>query len=251
MDKALYVAMSGAQANLRAQAAVSHNLANVSTTGFKALLHATEAFPVKGAEIASRTYTMGDIGGFDASGGSLQTTGNPLDFALNGADLWMSVADRGGQPAYTRATDLKLDATGRLMNGRGEPVLDDAGQPIALPPFQSLSIGGDGTVAIVALGDATGTAQNVARIGVVRAEAAQLQRGEDGLFRPTSKDPAAQPAAATGDVLMSGVLENSNVNATEQLVQMISLSRQFEMNLKVIRSGDENAQAANTLLRAR
>ena len=226
MDKALYVAMSGAQANLRAQAAVSHNLANVSTAGFKALLHATEAFPAKGGEVGSRTYTMGDVGGFDATGGSLQTTGNPLDFALNGADLWMSVADRGGQPAYTRATDLKLDATGRLMNGRGEPVLDDAGQPIALPPFQSLSVGGDGTVAIVAL-------------------------GEDGLFRPTSTDPAVQPQAAAGEVLMSGVLENSNVNATEQLVAMISLSRQFEMNLKVIRSGDENAQAANTLLRAR
>lgn len=251
MDKALYVAMSGAQANLRAQAAVSHNLANVSTTGFKALLHATEAFPVKGAEIASRTYTMGDIGGFDATGGGLQTTGNPLDFALNGADLWMGVADRGGQPAYTRATDLKLDAAGRLTNGRGQPVLDDAGQPIALPPFQSLSIGGDGTVSIVPLGDATGTAQNVARIGVVQADPAQLKRGEDGLFRPTSTDPARQPAPAAGTVLMSGVLENSNVNATEQLVQMISLSRQFEMNLKVIRSGDENAQAANTLLRAR
>jgi flagellar basal-body rod protein FlgF len=251
MDKALYVAMSGAQANLRAQAAVSHNLANVSTTGFKALLHATEAFPGKGGEVGSRTYTMGDIGGFDATGGSLQTTGNPLDFALNGADLWMSVADRGGQPAYTRATDLKLDATGRLTNGRGQPVLDDAGQPIALPPFQSLSIGGDGTVSIVPLGDTSGTAQNVARIQVVQAEPAKLSRGEDGLFRPTSKDPAQQPAAASGDVLMSGVLENSNVNATEQLVQMIALSRAFEMNLKVIRSGDENAQAANTLLRAR
>jgi flagellar basal-body rod protein FlgF len=129
--------------------------------------------------------------------------------------------------------------------------MDDSGQPIALPPFQSLSVGGDGTVAIVALGDATGTAQNVARIGVVRADPTKLQRGEDGLFRPTSTDPAAQPQAAAGEVLMSGVLENSNVNATEQLVAMISLSRQFEMNLKVIRSGDENAQAANTLLRAR
>lgn len=251
MDRALYVAMSGAQANLRAQAAVSHNLANASTTGFKALLHATEAFPGKGGEVGSRTYTMGDIGGFDATGGSLQSTGNPLDFALNGADLWMSVADRGGQPAYTRATDLKLDATGRLMNGRGQPVLDDGGLPIALPPFQSLSIGGDGTVSIVPLGDVTGTAQNVARIHVMQADPKQLARGEDGLFRPTSNDPAMQPQAAAGNVLMSGVLENSNVNVTEQLVQMISLSRAFEMNLKVIRSGDENARAANTLLRAR
>ena len=248
MDKALYVAMSGAQANLRAQAAVSHNLANVATTGFKALLHATEAFPVSGGEVGSRTYTMGDIGGFDATGGSLQTTGNPLDFALNGSDLWMSVADRGGKTAYTRATDLKLDATGRLTNGRGDPVLDDGGQPIALPPFQSLSVGGDGTVSIVALGDATGTAQNVARIGVVKADPTQLSRGEDGLFR---LPPQATATPATGDVMMSGVLENSNVNATEQLVQMISLARSFEMNLKVIRSGDENAQAANSLLRAR
>ncbi|WP_028771024.1 flagellar basal body rod protein FlgF [Silanimonas lenta] len=250
MDRALYVAMSGAQANLRAQAAVSHNLANASTTGFKALLHATEAFPVAGGELRSRVYSMGDVGGFDARQGSLQTTGNPLDFALNGADLWMAVADREGQPAYTRATDLKLDATGRLTNGRGQPVLDDAGQPIALPPFQSLSVGGDGTVAIVPLGDAGGVVQNVARIGVVRADPASLSRGEDGLFRPAG-DAAEAPQPAAGQVLMSGMLEGSNVNATEQLVAMISLARQFEMNLKVIRSGEENARAAATLLRAR
>ncbi|MCE2944800.1 MAG: flagellar basal body rod protein FlgF [Lysobacteraceae bacterium] len=248
MDKALYVAMTGAQAALRAQAAVSHNLANASTTGFKALLHATEPFVAKGEGLATRTYAMGDIGGFDSSGGSLQSTGNPLDFALNGADLWMSVADRGGQPAYTRATDLKLDATGRLTNGRGQPVLDDAGSPIAIPPFQSLSIGADGTVAIVPQGEAGGQAQNVARIGVVQADPRQLTRGEDGLFR---LPPDAAPTPAAGNVLMSGVLENSNVNATEQLVAMISLSRQFEMNLKVIRSGDENARASATLLRAR
>jgi flagellar basal-body rod protein FlgF len=251
MDKALYVAMSGAQANLRAQAAVSHNLANVSTNGFKALLHATEAFPVAGGEVRSRIYSMGDVGGFDARQGSLQTTGNPLDFALNGADLWMAVADREGQTAYTRATDLKLDATGRLTNGRGQPVLDDAGEPIALPPFQSLSVGGDGTVAIVPLGDAGGVVQNVARIGVVRADPSTLSRGEDGLFRPPAGDPEVQPQPAAGQVLMSGMLEGSNVNATEQLVAMISLARQFEMNLKVIRSGEENARASATLLRAR
>lgn len=250
MDRALYVAMSGAQANLRAQAAVSHNLANASTTGFKALLHATEAFPVAGGTLPTRVYSMGDVGGFDARPGNLQTTGNPLDFALNGADLWMAVADREGQPAYTRATDLKLDATGRLTNGRGQPVLDDTGQPIALPPFQSLSIGGDGTVAIVPLGDAGGVVQNVARIGVVRADPASLLRGEDGLFRP-AEGAAEAPQPATGQVLMSGMLEGSNVNATEQLVAMISLARQFEMNLKVIRSGEENARAAATLLRAR
>jgi len=248
MDKALYVAMTGAQASLRAQAAVSHNLANVGTTGFKALLHATQAFASPGEGVASRTYTMGDIGGFDATGGSLQTTGNPLDFALNGADLWMAVGDKGGKTAYTRATDLKLDATGRLTNGRGQPVLDDSGAPIALPPFQSLSIGSDGTVSIVPQGEAGGQSQNVARIGVVQADPTKLSRGEDGLFRLPDQETATQ---ATGDVLMSGVLENSNVNATEQLVQMISLSRQFEMNLKVIRSGDENAQASNALLRAR
>jgi len=248
MDKALYVAMTGAQANLRAQAAVAHNLANVSTTGFRALLHATEAFPVQGEGLPSRTYTMGDIGGFDARAGSLQTTGNPLDFALNGADLWMAVADRGGQAAYTRSTDLKLDATGRLTNGRGQPVLDGEGNPIALPPFQSLSIGADGTVAVVPQGNPGAEPQNVARIGIVQADPRQLSRGEDGLFR---LPPGSEPVPAAGNLLMSGVLESSNVNATEQLVAMIALSRQFETNMRVIRSGDENARMANTLLRAR
>ena len=248
MDKALYVAMTGAQATLRAQAAVAHNLANVGTSGFKSLLHLTDAAPIEGEGLPSRVNTLVEIGGFDASGGPLITTGNPLDFALQGNNRWLAVQASDGGEAYTRAADLKVDANGVLMNQRGQPVLNADGSPFTVPPYQSLNIGADGTVSIVAQGEQGGTSTEVGRIRIIEAEPRQLKRGEDGLFR---LPPTVDPTLAEGSILMSGVIESSNVNATEQLVHMISLSRQFEMNLKLINSGDQNAQAANSLLRPR
>jgi flagellar basal-body rod protein FlgF len=248
MDKALYVAMTGAQASLRAQAAVSHNLANVSTPGFKELLHLTEALPVQGQGHHSRINALVEIGGFKGSAGTIISTGNPLDFALQGENRWMAVQAPDGSEAYTRAADLRADPNGLLVNGRGQAVLGDDGSPLAVPPYQSLDIGADGTVSIVPQGEQATATTIIGRIKVVQAEAGQLTRGEDGLFR-LNAGAAAEPVA--GDVLMSGVLEGSNVNATEQLVRMIGFARQFEMNIKLINSGDQNAQAANSLLRAR
>jgi flagellar basal-body rod protein FlgF len=248
MDKALYVAMTGAQAALRAQTAVAHNLANVSTSGFKSLLHMTEAKPIEGDGLPSRVNTMVDVGGFNAAGGALITTGNPLDFALQGENRWLAVQAGDGQEAYTRAADLKVDANGLLTNQRGQPVLGEDGAPLSVPPYQSLSIGADGTVSIIAQGEQGGTSTNVGRVRIIEADPAQLERGPDGLFRLPE---GIEPEIARGNVLLSGVIESSNVNPTEQLVHMITLARQFEMNIKLISSGDQNAQVANTLLRPR
>lgn len=248
MDKALYVAMTGAQASLRAQAAVSHNLANVSTPGFKELLHLTEALPIQGEGLPSRVNTLVEIGGFKATPGTVISTGNPLDFALQGENRWLAVQAPDGTEAYTRAADLRTDANGLLVNGRGQAVLSEDGAPLAVPPYQSLDIGADGTVSVVPQGEQATANTIIGRIKVVEVDAARLQRGEDGLFRTTG---GVEAAPAVGNVLMSGVLEGSNVNATEQLVRMIGFARQFEMNIKLINSGDQNAQAANSLLRAR
>jgi flagellar basal-body rod protein FlgF len=243
MDKGLYVAMTGASATLKAQAGVAHNLANIDTIGFKAELAIASAHVVEGPGWRSRFDAELERGKFDDSAGPLIDSGNPLDVAMR-PGFWMAVADTEGKEAYTRAGDLKLTANGQLVTGSGAPVLDQSGAPIAVPPYASITLAQDGTVSIVPLGQSGETTATLGRIKMVEAGASNLTRGVDGLMRA---DGALE--AASGGTLDSGVLEASNVGSGQMLVQMIELSRRFEMQIKMIRSVEENAQASNALLR--
>ena len=243
MDRMLYVAMSGAKETLRAQAVNNHNLANASTTGFRADLAAFQSRAVDGTGFASRVYTQSASTGWDRQQGALQTTGRELDVAVNGPG-WIAVQGPDGKEAYTRAGDLQLDSTGQLTTGSGHPVLGDGG-PISVPPYSSLFVAGDGSISIVAQGQSPQSTTTIGRIKLVNPADAQIDRGDDGLFR--MKDGSEAPADATVK-LASGVLEASNVNAAESMVNMIELSRHFEMQVKAIRSAEENAQAATKLM---
>src|SRR6478735_1489425 len=142
MDKFLYVAMSGAKETLRAQAANSHNLANASTTGFRADMSAFQSRAVAGSGYASRVYATNGTTGWDSTVGAQMSTGRDLDVAIQG-DGFIAVQARDGREAYTRAGDLHVDPNGQLLNGSGLPVLGDAG-PISVPPNSSLAIAADG-----------------------------------------------------------------------------------------------------------
>jgi len=249
MDKSIYVAMTGAQASLQAQGAVSHNLANVDTAGFKAALSNTEAFPIKGAGFPSRIDTIMTDQGFDARMGTLRMTGNSLDVALH-ESRWLAVQAQNGETAYTRSGELVINPNGQLQTSGGRLVLDENKNPITVPPHQSLEIGSDGTISIVPLGEGPQTLAIVARIGVVDAPRERLTRGLDGLMRDTEPDAVPFPQAI-GPSMTTGALEGSNVDPANALVQMIQLQRQYEMQVKVIKHGDENAQSANGLLRLR
>jgi len=244
MDKALYVAMTGASETLRAQAANSHNLANVATAGYRADLTATRALAVTGEGFASRVNALLESGGFDPREGGLMQTGGELDVAVRG-DGWLAVQDASGREAYTRAGNLRLTPAGQLVTAAGQAVLGDAG-PVAVPPHQKLTVGEDGTVSIVPQGQGPETLATVGRIRVVRANPADLVRGADGLMR--LRDGASATPAA-GAALMSGVLENSNVNAAEALVSMIQLARQFEMQMRVMRAAEDNDKSSASLMR--
>jgi flagellar basal-body rod protein FlgF len=248
MDKSLYIAMTGASATLRAQASVSHNLANADTVGFQATLSGTVAAPVAGDGLASRVAVVQrDLGVSDAAG-SITSTGNPLDVALH-ADRWLAVQDNSGGVAYTRAGDLRVTQNGLLTTASGRPVLDQAGAPMSIPPADALEIGGDGTVSVVPQGQPASTMATIGRLQVVAANTRDLVRGEDGLMH--AAPGGAPPVPAAGNVLTSGAREGSNVDSTAMLVSMIQLSRQFEMQVRVLHSGDESARAANTLLSSR
>jgi flagellar basal-body rod protein FlgF len=246
MDKALYVAMTGARATLQAQGTVSHNLANADTAGFKAALANTQSYRVPGGTHASRIDAMHVDQGFNSRMGAQRVTGNPLDVSLR-PDRWLAVQSPDGGEAYTRAGNLSLTPNGQLVTSGGHPLIDDNGMPFALPPHQALDIGHDGTVSIVPLGEGPQTMAVLGRLRVVDATPDRLARGLDGLMRNT--DPQRPLAQAPGEVMATGTLEASNVDAAGALVQMIQLQRQFEMQVKLIQRGDDNAQAANSLLR--
>jgi len=244
MDRMLYVAMSGAKETMRAQTVNNHNLANASTTGFRADLAAFQSRAVDGSGFASRVYTQSTSNGWDRQQGSLQSTGRDLDIAVNGPG-WIAVQGADGKEAYTRAGDLQLDATGQLTTGTGRPVLGDGG-PIVVPPYSSLFFAADGSISIVAQGQSPQTTSTIGRVKLVNPENDQIERGDDGLFRMKDGSSAAADAAVK---VGSGVLETSNVNAAEAMVNMIELARHFEMQVKAIKTAEENGQAAQQLLR--
>jgi flagellar basal-body rod protein FlgF len=243
MDKLLYVAMSGAKETLRAQAANSHNLANASTTGFKADLSAFQSRAVTGPGYASRVYATDQTVGWDRGIGSIQQTGNPLDLAIHGQGFF-AVQDASGKEAYTRAGDLHVDPTGQLLTATGLPVLGDNG-PISVPPHTSVNVGGDGTISIVPLGQSPQTVANVARVKLVNPPADTVQRSADGLFRTADGSPAAADAATTVD---SGALESSNVDLASCMVNMIELARHYDLQVKALHTAEDDAASSTKLL---
>jgi flagellar basal-body rod protein FlgF len=243
MDRLLYIAMSGAKETLRAQAANSHNLANSTTTGFRADLSAFQTKAVQGAGFASRAYATNSTVGWDQSFGAALATGRDLDIAVQGQG-WITVQGRDGTEAFTRAGDLHVDVNGLLVNGAGHQVIG-AGGPLTVPPYSSISVAGDGTVSIVPLGQPAATTAAVGRIKLVNPAAETLTRSEDGLFRVVGTPPEADANIRVA----SGVLEASNVNGADAMVNMIELARHFELQVKAMRTAEENAASAAQLLR--
>lgn len=243
MDHYLYVAMTGAQQALRDQQANSHNLANVSTTGYRADLTAFRSYLVAGQGYDSRVNAVAESSGFDTAGGTIEQTGRKLDVAINGAG-WLAVQSRDGTEGYTRAGDLRVNGAGLLTTASGLPVLGDSG-PISVPPYSDIAIGRDGTVSVVPLGQQATTQAAVGRIRLVNPPADTLVRGADGLFRLRNGTTAAADAGVT---VTSGALESSNVSATEALINMIDIARQYEMQTKLLRTANDNDTRAAQLL---
>jgi flagellar basal-body rod protein FlgF len=246
MDRMLYVAMTGARETLRAQTANNHNLANVSTSGFQADLSAFQARHVAGDGYQSRVYATVSTAGFDDTQGTLMTTGRDLDVAVQGAG-YIAVQGADGREAYTRAGDLRLDTNGQLLTGTGLQVLGEAG-PVAIPPYTSLSIGGDGLVSIVPLGQGPETKAEVGRIKLVNPNTDDLEKGADGLLRMKNGTDAPPDASAR---IASGVLEHSNVNVAEAMVNMIELQRRFDLQVRAMKTADDNGAASARLLSLR
>ncbi|MDM0108891.1 flagellar basal body rod protein FlgF [Variovorax sp. J22R24] len=244
MDRMLYVALSGAKQAMEQQASVAHNMANVSTPGFRAQINSFRAVPVVGEESPTRAFVAATTPGADFTHGPLTETGRELDVAVRG-EGWFVVQVPGGGEAYTRVGNLQVGADGQVMTMGSRPVVGDAGA-LVIPPGSTVTIASDGSIAARGAGDpATGVAQ-VGRLKLVNPPTADLVRGDDGLFRMREGLPPAEADPAV--TVAPGVVEGSNVNPVETMVAMIANGRSFEMQMKAISTADTNAQSANKLL---
>jgi flagellar basal-body rod protein FlgF len=240
MDRVIYTAMSGAKATMARQDALANNLANASTTGFRADLSAFRAVPVRGDGAATRVSSLEATAGFDAAEGPIQQTGRKLDAAIRGPG-WFSVQGLDGNEAYTRAGSFQLSADGVLQTQSGLAVLGDGG-PIAVPAGAEVTIGSDGSVSAKTGNQAP---VNVGQLKLVNPPLAELRKGADGLMRTLEGDPApADPAVRVVD----GAVEGSNVNPVDSMVGLIAAARQFELQMKLLQSAETNEQRASRLL---
>lgn len=243
MDRALYLAMSGGTQVMNAQAIHANNLANVSTTGFRSDFEQARSMQVNGDYYPSRVYAMTENPGTNFDMGVLQQTGRAMDIAVQG-DGFIAALDGTGQEVYTRAGDLQLTVSGQLVTGTGLPVLGAAG-PIFLPPLDVLEISGDGTVSIIPQGGDGTQVTTLNRIKLVSADPEELVKGNDGLIRTKS----GENLLVNNNVqVISGFLEGSNVNAVEEMTNIMELSRRFEMNIKVMNTVRENENASARIL---
>ena len=245
MDRLIYIAMSGAQQIMNQTAVTTHNLANASTTGYKAETAAFRAVPVVGPGLPTRVYAVDATAGANMAAGSIQRTGRDLDVAIEG-DGFLAVQALDGSEAYTRNGSLGIDADGQLQTRAGLPVMGEGG-PITIPQDSNVAIGRDGTVSATTNGQSAANVTILGKIKLVNPTQNELTRRADGLFRSAGGSPFdADPAV----VLVGGALEASNVNAIATMVDMITLARQYELHMKILQNAEQNAQKASQLLAA-
>jgi flagellar basal-body rod protein FlgF len=247
MDKALYVAMTAAKHNMVGQAIRANNLANANTTGFRADFEQARSMGVYyGEGHPSRAYALTESPAINFKPGPMIQTGQDFDIAVEGNGfIAVQTADQG--EAYTRVGNLSVDNAGILRTGNGLPVMGNAG-PIALPEFQKIEIGTDGIISVVIKGAPPDALSEVARIKLVNPDVSDLEKKSDGLLyaKNENKELFADPDIR----ITSGFLEGSNVNPMEELTRVLTLSRQYEMSIKLMQTAQENSEASARLLQS-
>lgn len=243
MDRLIYTAMTGARHVMEQQATVSNNLANATTNGFRAQLDSFRAVPVMSDGLPTRAFVVDSTVGSNFAAGPMQTTGRPLDIAIR-EQGWLAVQSADGSEAYTRNGSLRVNENGLLQTTSGQTLIGDGG-PIAVPPDTNITIASDGTVSTVSTEFQPGPSNVLGRLKLVNPPTAGLLRGDDGLFRQADGTPAQNDPAVR---IVDGVVEGSNVNPVDSMVNMISLARQFDMQMSLLKNAENNAAKATQIL---
>jgi flagellar basal-body rod protein FlgF len=244
MDRLIYTSMSGAKYLLERQATLANNLANATTTGFRGDTVGLRAVPTVSPQAGTRVFTVETTTGADFSQGPISATGRTLDVAIDGQG-WLAVQAGDGSEAYTRNGAMQVGPDGVLQLPNGLQVLGTGG-PISIPAdAQTVLVAADGTITVKAASSKTPT--TVGQLKLVNPPVSDLAKGADGLFRTQSGNPADADASVK---VVDGSLEGSNVNVVEAMVGMIAASRQFELQMKMLGTAEQNEQKAGTVIGA-
>lgn len=252
MDKMLYIAMSGAKQNLRGVAIKANNLANANTTGFKSDFAQARSMQAFGEGLPTRVFAMQERPGTNMTSGAIIETGRDLDIAVS-EKSWISVMDKSGNEAYTKVGTLNITADGALVTSHGRQVVGEGG-PIILPiPVEKVTFSDDGAIQVRPQGAPANFLEVVDRLKIIEADNSKLEKGNDGLFRP-KEGSLVDGLCGFCDVspkakVMSGTLEMSNVNPVHEMVDMINHQRQFEMQMKLMKTAEEIDERHVSLLR--
>lgn len=220
MGSGIYIATSGAVAQDRALDVAANNIANASTSGYKA---GRATFGQELARTRSNDAAFAGVAEIatDNTAGPVRATDNPLDVAIQG-EGYFAVNTPGGV-RYTRAGDFRLDAQGRLVTSTGLAARGAGGAEIRIPPESGeVSIEGDGRV--------MAGADQVGQLELARFAPASLRREGDNLYAASGAPLAGGPPAT----LLSGALEGANVNVVRGMVDLVKISRTYDSLMKMI-----------------
>lgn len=244
MNGIVQSSVAALRAAMNRQAMTANNLANANTAGFRADVSANQAtFIQAGGQVFGARVT-GTIVDANMAPGAITQTGRDLDVALSGEAL-LTVQARNGDEAYTRRGDLLIADSGLLTTGDGYPVQGEGG-PITLPPHESVRIDSDGAIWIVPAGGDADNPTRIDRLKLVNPTGSQIAKGLDGLFRVRGGGALPQDPEAS---VIAGSLEQSNVNTTQALVDMIEASRAWDTQINLITSAKELDTSAADLMR--
>ncbi|WEJ63350.1 flagellar basal body rod protein FlgF [Thiomicrorhabdus lithotrophica] len=247
MDRMLYVAMSGAKEVMLSQANNANNLANANTDGFKQDFNIFRAQHMQGPGWNSRAYSMDERPATDFSPGAIKVTGRGLDVVTK-EDGFIGIQSPTGDEAFIRSASLQVLEDGSLVDVKGNPILNEGGAPINVPPSKTITIGDDGTISIVPADSPSNQLVVLDQLRLVKPNTQDLEKGLDGFTRLKAD---AQPVNQEFVSVVSGALESSNVNTAEALVNMIELSRKYELQVKMMSTTKTHAQKSDQLLSLR
>jgi flagellar basal-body rod protein FlgF len=244
MDRLIHTGLSALKAAMARQTVTANNLANASTTGFRAEMTSVRPLWLNGPGLPDRAFASEEVVAADMTGAASVPSGRPLDIAMNG-DAMLSVQAENGDEAYTRRGDLMVSASGLLTTGDGHPVLGEGG-PVTVPLADQITIAKDGTLWIVPPGGDASAPQKIDRLKLASPTGSSVVKAIDGLFRV--RGGGVLPGDPGGTVT-AGALEGSNVNPTTALVDMIEAARSWDTQIKLLTTARELDTDTASLMR--
>ncbi|MYL97530.1 flagellar hook-basal body complex protein [Novosphingobium sp. FGD1] len=244
MDRLIYTAVSGMNASLNRERVIASNMANAQTIGFKAEILQATPMTLEGPQLETRSLSSTEVTGASMKAGGLNRTNYPLDVAMQG-DAMLAVQAMDGGESYTRRGDLSVTVTGVLQNGDGLPVIGQGG-PITVPPGFKVTIGPDGSVLAADPETPDAAPQVLDRLKLVSTTGTRIAKDVAGQFRVP--DGGILPVDENAQVI-PGALEQSNVNPSEVLVEMVAAQRLFDMRTKLVQTAGTLDEAGARLMR--